>query len=176
MKDRLLRGCIAGAIGGIFANMWSFFMGWMELSTLRFVDWTAIILYGHIAPFTLGEIAFALLIQLGYCAGAGIIFSYLLLVITSRNLYFRGWLFSCATWAMVYAVTLLFKVEGTIPLPLKTVISDFIGASIYGVVLAQCVKALIPNTEKSLSGRSIINFMPEPAAKRFDKDKDDKDK
>lgn len=149
MEDRLLRGFVAGVIGGISANMWSFFMGWMELSTLRFVDWTAIMLYGHIAPFTPGEIAFALLIQLGFCAGAGIIFSYLLLFITNQHLYFRGWLFSCSIWVMVYVVTLLFKVEGTIPLPLKTVISNFVGATIYGVVLAQCVKVLMPNPEKA---------------------------
>lgn len=172
MKDRLIGGFAAGAIGGVAANAWSFFAGWADLSTLRYVDWTAIALYGHTMPFTSGEIAWALVIQLGLCAGSGVIFSYLLLLITSQNLYFRGWLFSCAVWLMIYVVSLLFRFEGTVPSPLKTVISHFIGASIYGLVLSLSLKALLPSVTEFSRDYARTN-RPQHAAKRLDSEEED---
>jgi len=155
--------------GGVAANAWSFFAGWADLSTMRYVDWTAIMLYGHTMPFSSGEIALALVIQLGLCAGSGILFSYLILLITSQNLYFKGWLFSCSVFLMIYTISLLFRFEGTVPSPLKNVISYLIGASIYGLVLPQSLKALLPSGTKFSRIRARF-LMPQPAAKRLNKD------
>ncbi|HMM20413.1 MAG TPA: hypothetical protein PKA10_06715 [Selenomonadales bacterium] len=165
MEDRLVRGFVAGVIGGVAANLWSFLAGYLQWTTLRYADWTAIIIFAHRPPFTAGETVWATLIQIGFSGGLGVIFAYLLLLIESRNILFRGWLYAEAVWFLIYGVTTLFQVDGSFPLPLKTVISNSIAAAIYGLVLAQNLKVFAPAAEEARKFRSPFSVMPLPAAK-----------
>lgn len=175
MEDRLVRGFVAGVIGGVAANLWSFTAGYLGLTTIRYADWTGIIIYAHRPPFTTGELAWATLTQIGLSGGLGVIFAYLLLLIGSQNLLFRGWLFAEAIWFLIYGITTLFKVEGTLSLPLKTVISNFIAGSVYGLALAQSLQVFAPAEEEAMKFRSPFSVMPLPANKPL-RELDDEDK
>lgn len=137
MGDKFTRGFLSGIVGGLVANSVSIVFGFLHLTTLRFADWTGIIILGHIPPFSIGEFLFALAVNIGFMGFLGIIFAYLIVLVKSTNLHFKGWIFSTSIWFFIYAATALFKVEGTIPLPLTTVMSNFVTTSILGLVLAQ---------------------------------------
>lgn len=119
-------------------------------------------MFAHTPPFTFGEHVWAVLIHVGYGGAIGAIFSYLILLVTSSNILFRGWLWGNITWFVVYIATSLFKVEGTMPIPLNTAISNFIASSIYGLVMGHSLTVLEPRGFTSNN-----RLMPKPAAKRL---------
>jgi hypothetical protein len=167
MEDRLIRGFVAGIVGSIAMNIWSFIAGIMNFTTLRMVDWASIIIYRHMPPFSFAEITFALLSQILFSGALGVVFAYLVNLVTSQNLIFRGWLFSVISWFMIYSVTTLFKLEGTVPLPINTAISDFIASTVYGLAMPVVLSALVAKPSV-ISQRTLM----EPAMKLLD-DKDD---
>ena len=141
LRDRLARGFVAGLIAGVAMNVLShifFNLGWAEL---RFLDWAGVMIYGY-RPETFSEAAFAQLAQLIFVGVLGVIFAYLIPLLTSRNYHLRGWLFSSLIWFSLYGITLLFDVKTTIPLNVGTAVSDLIGASVYGLTLAEVLRLL----------------------------------
>lgn len=164
MTDRFTRGLVAGIIAGVFSNVWAFLAGAMNFTTLRYADWAGIIIFGRTPPFTAGELVFATAAQIMFVGGLGILFAYLLPFFTERYYFLKGWIFSVMTWFLIYAVTSLFKVEGIVGLPLKTVLSNFVDASILGLVLAYSLLALHPAADKE---REVFSArgLPQPAAK-----------
>jgi hypothetical protein len=70
----------------------------------------------------------------------------------------------------IYAVTTLFKVEGTMQMPLKTAIANFVASTVYGLALPLVLKALTAKTSVTSPRMSMA-----PAMKPFE-DKDDEDK
>lgn len=167
MEDRFTRGFLAGVGGGIVMNAWSFFAGSMNMTTHRMVDWAALAIYGHAQPFDFGEIIFAFMAQLFFTGVLGIAFAYLVPLITSRNILFKGWVFSAMTWFLIYGVAMLFKVDGAFPVPLKTPVADFVGATIYGLVLPLALEAL---TETNAASPRVSMA---PAMKPLDRQDDE---
>lgn len=145
MEDRFTRGFIAGIIGGIPTNALSFLAGAVGMTNLRTVDLIGVIFYACPPPFGHSEILFALLGHILLSGILGIIFAYLIHKVTNQNLLFKGWIFSITTWFIVYAITTLFQVPGTIPTSLNTTITDFISATLFGLVLAISLRKLTPN-------------------------------
>jgi len=166
MADRLTRGFIAGISGGIAANAFNLFLGAAGLSTLRFIDWTGIVMYDHTPPFTLGETLFAFIGQLIFTGGLGVMFIFLIPSINSKNLLFKGWLWGVSIWFIIDGITTLFPVEGTSPTPLMTSVSNYMTASLYGLVLAPILARFEHRSQASFS------LVPAPAAKQLDDNKD----
>ncbi len=172
LEDKFTSGFLAGVTGGLVANGVSFIFGFLGLTALRFADWTGIIIFGHIKPFSTGEILFALATNIGFTGVLGIVFTYLIFLIKSTNFFLKGWVFSTSMWFIIYTVTALFKVEGTTPLPLSTVIANAVTASTYGLVLVQALRNIVAKniaTEKE----SIKFRMMAPAMKPIEKGNDD---
>lgn len=140
MENRFERGFIAGIIGGIIMNVWSFISGYIQFTEVRIVDWGGIMFFGHTPPFTLIETIVALGLQLGFSGFLGVIFAFLIPVITSRNLYFKGLVYSAAVWFLIYGVTTLFRVPGTVPATVGTVFSNLISAFLFGLGTAFYLK------------------------------------
>lgn len=170
MEDRLTQGFVAGIAGGIASNAWSMFAGLMDMTTIRQADLIALLIYAHIPPFGWGEITFALFSHVLVSGVLGIFFAYWVLYVTSRNLLFKGWVFSATVWFAVYLTTTLFQVPGTIPVPFKTVICDFVGTTIFGLVLPLALRTL--TAERSATSPGILTA---PAMKPLDRE-DDEDK
>ena len=135
LRDRLVRGFIAGLVAGIAMNIFNLSSYYLGIAELRYLDWGAVVIYG-LRPENVIEAVFAQIAQLLFVSNLGIIFAYLILFIGSVSLLFKGWLYGGLTWFLLYGITLLYKVEATIPLHFDTAASDFIGASIFGLVLA----------------------------------------
>ncbi|HBX23556.1 MAG TPA: hypothetical protein DEF34_08005 [Desulfotomaculum sp.] len=147
-RDRLTRGFYAGLGATVLQNVWSFLAYAVGLTTLRMADWSAIIIFGRGGPFSTAETLFGLLGHLVWGGFLGIVFVYLIPHVKHRHLTLKGLLYGWSIWFFIYSLTLLFSVEPTLNLPLLTPISDFIGATIYGLVLAWVVNSL---TEKEPS-------------------------
>jgi len=144
IKDRLLRGFIAGVAGGVVMDVFNLASYYLGIAELRFLDWSALVIYGA-KPVSIAESIFALIAHLVFTGTLGIIFAYLLTFITSTNYLFRGALFGSAMWFLLYGISLLYKIEGTVPLHVDTAASDFICAIIFGLVLAETLHRLDDN-------------------------------
>lgn len=141
MDDRLTIGFLAGLAGGVMMNVISLTSYYADITGLRYLDWAAIAIYGT-RPVNLAEAVFALVVQIFFVGILGVLFAYLIIIITSRNILLRGWLFGVAVWFSLYGITLLFHVQETIPVRLDTALTDFVGASVYGLVLALTLRWL----------------------------------
>lgn len=135
MNDRLVRGMLSGFIAGIAMNIIDLALYYLGFLQLRYLDWAAIIIYST-KPVNLAEALFAQFAQLIFISFLGIVFAYSILFIKSKNILLRGLTFGIGTWFFLYAITELFKVEGTVPLRFNTAFSNFVTSAIYGLVLA----------------------------------------
>lgn len=172
MRDKFTRGFIAGVTSGLVANIASLLFGLLGLTTLRFADWTAIIVLGQTPPFSTAEILFALAVNIGFTGILGIVFIYLVPLIKITNLLFKGWLFSTFIWFFIYVVASLFKVEGTMSIPLTTALANVATTSIYGLVLAQVSeKEFVKNIASEQAGN--VFRLIKPAMKPLKKKDDD---
>jgi len=147
-RDRLTRGFYAGLGATVLQNGWSFLAYALGLTTLRMADWAAIVILGRSGPFTTAETMLGLSGHLIWGGLLGIVFVYLIPYVKHRHLTLKGLLYGWSIWFFIYGLTLLFKVEPTLNLPLMTPISDFVGATIYGLVIAWGANRLV---EKELS-------------------------
>lgn len=144
-QDRLTRGFYAGALAGFIQDMLSYISQALGITTLRMADWAAIVIFGRSGPFSTGELLFSTIAHTIFAGSLGIVFAYLLPAVTIRHLTLKGLLFGWATWFGIYSISLLFNIEPTLNLPLKTVVSDFISAAVYGLTLAWIFKKLSPD-------------------------------
>lgn len=135
MQDRMASGFLAGLAGGVAMNLVSLASYYMNIATLRFLDWSAVAIYGH-KPENFGEVLFAQAAQLIFVGILGTLFAYLVPVLTSKNYMFRGWLFGNTVWFSLYGLILLFQIQDKLTVTLGTAVTDFVGASIYGLILA----------------------------------------
>lgn len=140
MEDRVFRGFVAGAIGGIVASLLSHLSYYFGFTTLRLADWAAILIFGHIPPFGIGEHLFSVFIHIGWCGAVGSLFAYFLVWVTSRNLLFKAWIIGTTPYFLIYLLTALFQTPGTIPLPLKTALSNYFTSTIFSLVMGYSYK------------------------------------
>ena len=140
--DRFTKGFISGIIAGLVFNLISLLSGFMGMSKLPIAAWTAIIIYGRTPPFTPIEIFIALVGNVFFTGILGCIFAYLLLGINRTHIYFKGIVYSIGVWFSIYAVTALFKLEGTLSLDLYTVLSNVIMSIVFGTGLAYFLAVL----------------------------------
>lgn len=141
LKDRLVAGFLAGVAGGIVMNIYVQIAWLLNATQVRYLDWAAFLLYGH-QPLGIGDAFFAQLVQIVFTGILGILFAYLIPVITSRYYLFRGFIFGLSVWFLIYSFTLLYGLHGIVPLEALTVAIDFVGAGIYGSVLAYILHLL----------------------------------
>ncbi|CUH95855.1 putative membrane protein [Propionispora sp. 2/2-37] len=151
--DLFTRGLTSGVLSGIILNIFSFISESLGITTLPMATWTAIIIFGRTPPFSFSETIFAMLGNLMFTGLLGVVFAFLVPVITKEKLYLKGWFFSTVVWFIIYAVTTLFKVEGTMSLELNTVVSNAVSASVFGVFLTYFLNLL------SISEESVFYKM-----------------
>lgn len=140
--DRFFRGFFAGLLAGIPMNVWGLISYHvLDFGRLRFLDWMGIILYGDF-PVTFGEQAYALWVQLFGLGYLGILFAYLIPVTTSWWYIGKAVIFSGAFSFVAYALPLLFRVPELTAVPLNSVISNHLGAGIWGITLGYALQRL----------------------------------
>lgn len=137
MEDRFTRGFVAGIVGGIAMNIWSLSSSYLiHFTKARFLDYSAAMLFGHKST-NLIELIIAQLTQLLFAAAMGVLFAYIIPAITSKNYLLKGWFYAIWIWFIVFSIGKLYKFSFLVTTSWKTVVSNFIGATIYGLILAQ---------------------------------------
>jgi len=149
LQDRTTKGFIAGVIGGIAMNIVSYISYYLNIANLRFVDWPSIFVTGQSATNAL-LVLFSLLVQLIFAGFLGIVFAYLISkLVTSINYVFKGLLFGVLSWFAIYSLTYIANVPKLTPLTMGTAVTDFMGALVFGFVLAETLNRF--DTREKLS-------------------------
>lgn len=142
LNDRFAKGFVAGLFAGIIMNIVDHFGHHIfKFPAPRFIDWAAVLIYGHISA-NLSETVFAQIGQLLFASLVGIVFAYLTFTTTSKNLFLKGWVWATTVWFGTYALTILFKLPGLTKINLGIAILHFIAASVYGLALAAALQWL----------------------------------
>lgn len=141
--DRFYRGLLSGLAGGIVMNIWSSFSYYiLRFSTRRFLDWSAVILYGHL-PKDWFEAAYAFLLQLLWVGMLGVIFAFVIRDLsTSQGLLIKGGFFGVLSGFIIYAMPTFFGVQFLEFTPLRTVVSNHIGGLLWGLTMAYSLNFL----------------------------------
>jgi len=136
LKDRFTRGMLAGIIAGVITKAYDFLAYYLHISTLRWMDVAGTLIYGR-KPLNLWEAVFATLSAWLFHALLGVIFVYLIQrLFSSANLILKGWFYGVIGWFVIYSIIILFKAPEISFVPLRTSFSNFIGASIWGIIMA----------------------------------------
>jgi hypothetical protein len=136
---------VSGTFGGLVGGILGFLPYYIGISQMRFSDWSAILIFGRSQPFSLADQVYAAVVVAGSTGVIGIIFAFLIPVINEENIYFKGWIVFLVPWWIIYLLTSLAKIEGTLNLSVKTAFSDGIITSIIGLVSVYSYRLLKPN-------------------------------
>lgn len=149
MQDRFLSGFYAGVAGGALMNVIALVAHYaLKVSEATYVDWAALMIYGHKAT-SLGQTAYALLIHLLWSGFLGVALAYFISVVTSRHLLFKAWLFSVIFWFATDTVTSLMERSPFATTGLGTSVMYFLGASAFGLLVGY----LLPRLENPVRSR-----------------------
>lgn len=141
VEDRFTSGFIAGFIGGVAMSALNLISYYLGITEILYLDWASVLIHGY-RYATLLEAVIGQLGQLFFSAVVGVIFAYLLSVISSRYYLFKGWVYGLTVWFASYVITLLYNVTPLIPIKPDTVMSNIVTASVYGLVLAESFRRL----------------------------------
>ena len=97
MNDRFVNGFIAGIIAALITGPISFAAKHFKLTELQLADFAGMVSLGKL-PHTLAENIFASAVDLMVSGALGIAFAFLVPVIGSRYLLFKGWFLTGAFW------------------------------------------------------------------------------
>lgn len=140
--DRFFRGFTAGVAGGIVMNLWTIFattvLNW---EIIRFIDWAGIIVFGDL-PRSHAEGLISLFLQLVWVGVLGIIFAYLIPLVTSQAYLLKGLIYGIVIGFIIYAVPTLFQLPYIGKHSLATVVSNHTGGAIWGLVMAKTLYLL----------------------------------
>lgn len=139
MKDRFANGLVAGFISGIIIDILNFAAYYLHWSTMRYLDWAGIMIFGR-KPTFLSEEIFAQLVQLAFSAFIGVLFAYLYFEITSRYYLLKGIFLGVMFWFFIYAAGIALKLPHLSVIPFKTSLMNFVGAIIYGLIAAETLR------------------------------------
>ena len=101
IDDKFTRGWVAGTLGGLVGGILSFLLYNIGITKMRFSDWSAILIFGRPQPFSLADQIYSLIIAAGSTGITGIIFAFLIPVISEKNIYFKGWIIFLIPWWML---------------------------------------------------------------------------
>jgi len=146
INDRLTQGFISGLLAGVLLNLIDYISLSLNIVEITYLDWAGTILFGY-QPNTLNEHILALLAQILFSGILGIIFAYIIPFVTSKNILLKGLLYALSSWFFIYAIAVLFKVQGLVTFRADTVISDIFTVSIFGISLAYFFKKIIERTK-----------------------------
>ena len=141
--DRTIRGLIAGIIAVIPKYIWNITdYYWLHFTKLRFIDWTGMLMMGHIPDSPLDFILATLYLFL-WDGLMGIIFAHLLRQTTSRGYLIKSLMFSYGiafvfrTLVLFYRITPLLSDQST-----AGMISNQLGGLLWGLCMGLALKWL----------------------------------
>ena len=139
--DRFTRGLIAGVVAAIIQTIVGYILFYLKFTELLWHNFASVMIYGR-EPLLFGERIFAEIGVWFFSGLMGILFSYLIATINSRNYLLKGVVFAETVWFGTFAITLLFKVDEFKVITFKTSIANFALAAIWGLLTAEILRRL----------------------------------
>lgn len=135
--DRFFRGFLSGVVGGIAMTLCSnVAVSLLNWNIISFIDWAGIMIYGDL-PRSHAEGLIALILHLIWVGSLGVVFAFLILQITSQGYLLKGVLFSIVMGFFIHALPTVFQMPILKEASLQTVVSNKIGAVIWGLVMSK---------------------------------------
>jgi len=145
--DKVSKGFFAGILASIPINILNLVAYLTDLTTMLFLDWAGIFLFGRLTG-TVGEQIVGQLGQIMFCGFVGIGFNHFVSYRWRMNYLFKGWLFSMAIWGSIFGISAAFRLPHLSRLPFKTVLTNLILTSVFGLILPEILRWL--NTREHL--------------------------
>ena len=110
-------------------------MYFVHATRLRFLDFAGILAFNHV-PRGLSQSIFAEAIVLGQMGAFGLLFAWLIRLLSASCLVLKGGVFGGFCWFVIYATADLFKVKGIYgAVDFKTAVVNLLCSAIWGTVL-----------------------------------------
>lgn len=139
--DRFYRGFTAGVAGGIVMNIWSFGSYQFNFTNVRFIDWSAVMIFGS-KPDNIIQTIMATITHLGWAGFLGILLAWLFPVVTSRGYLYKGAFFGFIAGFILYGIMVLFSVQHLEFTGTATAASNVIGGLMWGLTAAYVLRLL----------------------------------
>jgi len=138
-NDRFTIGLISGLIAAISMTILNYIFIFATPAKFRFSDFVGIMLFGT-KPDSLGEIIVATGYHIALGGIFGVIFAYIILLITNENLPLKGLTYGTGIFTILFSLGVLFDIPTLKESPLSTIISKGVCSACYGLVLAYLLK------------------------------------
>lgn len=127
-------------------NIWDLFSYHiLNYSKLRYLDWGSIMLFGQLPKNSL-QFLLGLISQFLWAGFLGIIFSFLVPLITSRTHLIKGAFYGFITGFIIYAIPVVFGTKYLSTSSTETTVTQIIGGLLWGVSLAEVLHILDKNS------------------------------
>lgn len=139
--DRFSCGFLAGIIGAVVMDVWSFIShSFLSYAELQFLDWASVLLFGRL-PANMVETVISLLAHIAWTGVIGIILAYLMPLITARQYLYKGALLGFVFGFMFLAIPIVFNVNSLNSHATGTVVTVIIGSLLWGIVTASLLRS-----------------------------------
>ncbi len=148
IDDRMTRGVIAGAVGAVVQNVYIFAAQIAGFTRTNYEDYSEIFFFSRLLP-GLFPTFFGLVGHLIWDVFLGIIFVYGIKLTSSRFYVLKGVVYSAFIWWLVNVISLLFRIPVFDSLSYREQGAYFVGALLFGLVLAFTLKILGSRGERT---------------------------
>lgn len=140
--DRFIAGWLSGIVGGILMNIWSFFSYHvLNFENHRYIDWTGAVIYGKL-PESILEIVIAIILNLLFAGFLGGVYAMIIFVLGSDHHLLKGVIISTFFAFIFFTVPSLFQEPILKIVEVESVISNYIGAVIWGLSVSTVLQRI----------------------------------
>lgn len=141
MQDRTISGGIAGCVGSLFCSFYEVAAERLLGINHSFLDYTATLVSYHVQP-GLGGFTVGFLAQMAVGIIFGVVFTYLLALISSDYLLIKGLGYGFALWLMLSGFGVVYNLPLLRYNPPAATLFDLSDSLLYGLVTAYVVRML----------------------------------
>lgn len=137
-EDRFMLGFVSGLIAAIGMSLLNFIIVHTTAANSHYADFVGIMLFGS-KPDTTGEIITAFIAHIFFGGFLGIIFSYLIPLISEEFLLIKAMVYGTLMFFILFSLGVVFKINGLEYTSLLTVMTKSVGSGFYGFVLGYAI-------------------------------------
>lgn len=147
IMDRTFKGLIAGMVGAIPMNIVNFIFYGLNLTQIRFIDWSGIILTGE-RPNDLNSIIYSLIHQIFWSGAIGIGLAFLIPAISSRGYFIKAVFYSFFVSFIFRGIVVMFRVPHLYKILTVTSELNFISVVIWALTAGYMLYSLDKREQK----------------------------
>ena len=165
MTDRFTNGFLTGFLSAFVPFVFNFGSRALGFSTLVWSDFMGLFILGRRPENTL-ELIYTICLQFRFLSILGSLFPLILTLISSKRYIFKGALYGITIWFILFSLPNLLQISGLGRIPLKTAISNFLGALLWGIALSFILKKIDRRDSLKISLKPRFPFRPVSVIRR----------